>query len=106
MLWYGSVYTEYLCGFLSVPCLVTRDRATHLHDLALVVASVDGVFLIARRRQKLPSVNRDWREDELAGGVHVIRAVLPLHDSTGTLWVLCYTIVSLPVLLNSSCPSR
>jgi len=85
---------------VSVLCLFIRDRATHLHGLALVVASIDGVGLVARCRQKLPSVYRNWGENELAGGAHVPRAVLPLHDSTRTFWILCYMVISLSVLFK------
>lgn len=87
-LWYGSVYTVYLCwggeGFVSVCAWERRGLGLALgyHEVfALVVARVDGVLVGTGGGQELAAVDGEGRQLERAVGRLGVGAVLPLHDA-------------------------
>jgi hypothetical protein len=57
----------------------------YLELLRGIVAGVDGVLVRARVREELSAVDLDGREVQLAVGLLLVGAVLPLHDAAGAL---------------------
>lgn len=61
---------------------------TYIKQFSSVVASVDGVFVLAWVREQLPAVDFDGIEDEGAVAELLIAAVLPLDYAFGAAGVL------------------
>jgi hypothetical protein len=59
-------------------------NTTYLVLLRLVVARVHGVLAVAWLAQQLPAVDGEWCQAQTSVRILHKRAVLPLHDATGT----------------------
>jgi len=77
-------------GQTSLHLNTNNGSSSHLQCFALVVACVDRVVIVARRRQKLSSVNLNRCELQRSVRVYDVTAVLPLHNSTRAFGILCW----------------